>query len=270
MIGWRFSVMGERYKTSRTPHESDVRSLILLDSILDCRTVILSDGRCVGRSLRRTVRSYLSVSRGAEQKTGLLVLVLVFIVAVAVVVLVLVLVVAVAVVLVVGGFFNNGFFNNGFFDDGFFDNGFFNGFFIIGIVGYSGTAGEGIGNSLVLLEFPCEVAFAEEEFIPVTLVRRIVCLQALDHSVLSCFIEFLRSPEHTGGRLLDEDCGDIAFFGGNFEGGFAADVDLLEEFNLTGIRVDQHEADVGGFAGLEGDLGGGGGGLQPQQSAGIC
>ena len=100
------------------------------------------------------------------------------------------------------------------------------------------------------------LAAAESDGV-VTLVRRIVSLQAVNNSLLSCFVDFLGEPEHTGGRLLDEDSGNLAFCGGDLEGGLVADVDLLQEFNFAGSLVDQHEADVGGIAGVEldGDFG---------------
>ena len=87
----------------------------------------------------------------------------------------------------------------------------------------------------------------------VTLVGGVVGLQALDDSCLLSLIQFLGSPEHTGGGLLDEDSGDLTLCGGDLEGGLVADIDLLQEFHLTGSLVKQHEADVGSVAGLEGD-----------------
>ena len=84
------------------------------------------------------------------------------------------------------------------------------------------------------------------------LVRGVVVLQALDHRVLSLLINLLGCPEHTAGRLLHKDGRDLALFGRNLEGSLVIDIDLVEELNIT-LLVDQHEADVGGLTGLEGN-----------------
>lgn len=113
-------------------------------------------------------------------------------------------------------------------------------------------AAEEVRNKLVLLEFEFVPAFAECDCV-VTLIGRVVCLEAVDCRIYKSFVNLFGEPEHTGGKLLHEDYGNIAF---SIEEGSGSkvfgNIDLVEEFNCAGFLVDEHIADVGHFAALEG------------------
>ena len=88
----------------------------------------------------------------------------------------------------------------------------------------------------------------------VTLVRRIIVINALDSSSYDIFANLFGEPEHTLCiTLLHEYSRDHAFFAGDFNNSAVKifSVLLVEERYLTCHRIDEHEADVGNFAALE-------------------